>query len=242
MRLWRRRGFGRSFGYRLKFRKKRRKRSFNIWLLVLLILVTIVFTISFFERRIRPTIISMAEVKAKHIAVSAINQVIYEQINEKNIKYSDLVTFQKDNAGQITALEANIVKMNQIKSDIAIRVQQKIFNMDTNRMDVPLSAALNSELLSGWGPRIPISIIPLGAAYTDFKSSFETAGINQTKHEIFLEVKSDVRILLPMISTDSKVTTTVPVAQTIIVGTVPQHYINVKGDDHEVPLDAIFSD
>lgn len=231
MRIWRYRGFGRGFGYRIRFKRQKRQKRLSTALMIGLVFLLLLYAFSLFNQRIKPTILSMAEVRARYIATAAINRVIYEQINEQNLKYEDLITFQTNHEGQITALQANIIKMNQLKSDIAIRVQQEIFSIDSTLINIRVGNVINSEVLSGWGPKIPIRLMPIGSAQTDFTSSFEAAGINQTKHEISLVVKGRVKVLLPMMNSSAEVTTTVPVAQTIIVGIVPHQYINVEGSD-----------
>ncbi len=228
MRMWRRRGLGFGFKYNLHFRRKN-YRSFSLLLVMITVSLLTVFTFSYFEKRIKPTVSSMAEVKARYIAIASINHVVYQQINEDNITYEDLVFLEKNNDGYITALQANVVRMNQMKSEIAIRVQQEIAKVDSTEINIPIGNIVNGELLSGWGPRIPIQLMPLGSAETDFESSFESAGINQTKHEITIIVKSKVRVILPLITTDAEVVTTVPITETIIVGTVPHQYVNVEG-------------
>ncbi|WP_094546311.1 sporulation protein YunB [Petroclostridium xylanilyticum] len=230
MRFWTRGGLR----YRPKYRKMNR-RNYNIYLVIAVIFLLVFYSLSLFDKKIRPTITSIAEARAKYIATRAINEAVNEKIAESNLKYEDLITFQKNNDGQITALQANIVKMNQLKAALSMSVQQKIVNIDSTQINVPIGNVINSQILSGWGPRIPVRLIPVGTAQIDFKSNFSTAGINQTKHEIFLEVHSTVAVLLPMVKTSSEVVTTVPVAETIIVGTVPQQYINVEGATSNAP-------
>ncbi|MDK2799466.1 MAG: hypothetical protein PWP27_1005 [Clostridiales bacterium] len=224
MRLWTRR----NLGYRMRYRRKK-KRNYNRYLAIAVVFLLIFYTFSLFDKKIRPTVISIAEARAKYIATRAINEAVNEKIADNNLKYKDLITFQKNKDEQITALQANIVKMNQLKAALTMSIQQRIETIDSTQIYVPIGNVLNSQILSGWGPKIPVKIIPLGTAQIDFKNNFHTAGINQTKHEIILEVHSNVWVLLPMMKSSSEIVTTVPVAETIIVGTVPEQYINVEG-------------
>lgn len=224
MGLWTRRGLFLRYGYR-----KKRNRNYNRYLLIAVILMLSLYSISLFNQRIVPTILSVAEARAKYIATRVINEAVNEKITEDNLQYVDLISFQKNNDGQITALQANIIKMNQLKSAISMSIQQKIAIIDTTQIEVPLGNIIDNPLISGWGPRIPVRLMPVGTAQTDFKSSFHAAGINQTKHEIFLEVNSKIVVLLPLTRVNSEVITTIPVAETIIVGTVPGSYINIEG-------------
>ncbi|WHH59255.1 sporulation protein YunB [Petroclostridium sp. X23] len=224
MGLWTRRGLA----YRVKYRKRKNK-GYNVFLMIALIILMMIYSLSVFDRKIRPTVVSIAEARAKYIASRAINEAVNEKIAEDNLRYEDLITFQKNNEGQIMALQANIIKMNQLKTAISMSIQQKIVNIDSTQINVPIGNVINSQMLAGWGPRIPVKLLPVGTAQADFKSSFQTAGINQTKHQILLEIHSNVSVLLPMIKSNSEVTTAIPVAETIIVGSVPDQYINVEG-------------
>ncbi|NLY43236.1 MAG: sporulation protein YunB [Clostridiaceae bacterium] len=234
MRAWAYRGFRYRFGCRRK-RRKSYKKSYNTYLVIGVILLIIIYSFSLFNRKIKPTVISIAEARAKYIATEAIAEAVNEKIAESNLQYEDLVFFQKDNAGQITALQANIVKMNQIKADISMSIQQKIASLDSVKIHVPLGNAFDNQIFSGFGPRIPVRVVPVGTTQADFKSTFNGAGINQTKHEISLHVHTYVAVLLPIAKVSAEVVTTVPVAETIIVGNVPEQYINVHGIDTNDP-------
>jgi len=189
---------------------------------------------SLFNARIRPTIITVAEAKAKHIAIEAINESVNEKIEEKNLSYDELIHLQKNNNGEITALQANIVKMNQLKSALSISIQEKIAQVGSTKANIPLGNIINSEMLAGWGPKVPVRLIPVGTTQINFKNNFHTAGINQTKHEIYLEIQAEVVVLFPTIRKSTEVTTSIPVAETIIVGTVPDSYTNFEGDTEQV--------
>jgi sporulation protein YunB len=190
----------------------------------------IFYSFSVFDKKIKPTVLAVSEVHARYIASAAINKVVYDQVKKGNLKYEDLVTLQVDNDGKVTALQANILKMNEIKSDMALLIQEKISNIGTSQIKIPIGAMMNIEVLSSLGPNVPIKMIPIGSANTDFASSFNTAGINQTRHQITLIAKSRIRVLLPVMSADATVETTIPIAETIIVGNVPQQYFELQGD------------
>ena len=127
---------------------------------------------SLFNARIRPTIITVAEAKAKHIAIEAINESVNEKIEEKNLSYDELIHLQKNNNGEITALQANIVKMNQLKSALSISIQEKIAQVGSTKANIPLGNIINSEMLAGWGPKVPVRLIPVGTTQINFKNNF----------------------------------------------------------------------
>ena len=214
---------------------KKRNNTFNKVLTISLIFMFLLYSSILFEKRIKPTIITMAKVKAVLIATSTINETINDIIEKNSLTYEELVLLQKNSAGEIIALQADVVKMNRIKSDFSLDVQKRIEKIDTTKIGVPIGNIINSQMLSGWGPKIPIRLIPAGIIKADFKSGFEAAGINQTKHEIIIEVTGKINILLPVVSASSEVTTTVPVAHTVLIGTVPKQYINIEGTTISLP-------
>ena len=126
--------------------------------------------------------------------------------------------------------------MNKIKSQLLLKVQDKIEDVKPKEVGIPIGNIINSHMFSGWGPIIPVRLISIGTINTDFKNSFEAAGINQTKHEISVEVTGKINILLPILSVSSEVVTTVPVAHTILVGDVPDQYINIEGTTIGFPI------
>lgn len=220
MRLFRRRGF--------RYWKKRH-RGANSFLIIILIVLIAFYGFSVFDKKIKPTVLAVSEVHARYIATQAINQVVYDQVKKENLKYEDLVSLKTDRNDRVTALQANILKMNEIKSDIALLIQEKINNIGTTQMKLPMGTILNIDILSSIGPTLPIKMIPIGSAETDFKSSFSSAGINQTRHVIYMEAISRIRVLLPVMSADATIRTSIPIAETIIIGDVPDQYIELDG-------------
>ena len=120
-----------------------------------------------------------------------------------------------------------------------MEIEKKISNIDTMSTKIPLGNLLNQSFLSGLGPKIKIKMVPIGYATIDVKNEFTSAGINQTKHEIYLEISCALSVLLPVSSEGTLVKTQIPVAETIIVGNVPGTYTNVEGQ--EKPDDAVLN-
>jgi len=208
---------------------KKRSKKFNLFLVYILLVLLLFYSFTLFEIKLRPIIKSVSEAKAKNVAITVINDVVNEKLSESKITYNDLVVFQKGKSEQITAVSLNIVKINQIKAVLASSISDRMSKVDELKTKIPLGTLLNQGLFSGVGPKIPIKLVPLGYAKIDIKNSFSAAGINQTKHEIHLEVIATVNILLPFSSSTTQIETELPIAQTIIVGTVPETYTNIEG-------------
>ena len=203
-------------------------RQANRWL-VFLTVVMIISTVGFSAyAKLTPIIASLAESKAAQIATIAMNEAINKCMTDNEIQYDDLVILQKNANGQITAVSTNVALTNRIKSQLALDVQERIAAIDESDVEVPLGSVFGSDLLEGIGPRIAVKLIPSGFAAVDFVDSFTSVGINQTKHEVAIEITVKMSMLLPSGSKNVEVVTHVPVAQTVIVGEVPQGYASIN--------------
>lgn len=210
-----------------------------VWTAVFLCLSLIIWSLAMFNLRFRPLVASFASSRATRIANIAINEAVNKEIARNVIKYSDLVSLKTGIDGNIVAIEANMIKINQLKSILVVAVQETISNIETQEIRIPLGNIVNSDLFSGWGPRVKISLVPVSFTQVDFLSSFQSQGINQTKHEINLSVKVDVSILLPTGTDTTTVESTVPVAQTIIVGPIPESFTGIEGVTSDPPDSAL---
>ncbi len=177
-----------------------------------------------------PVLVSMAEARARQLAVEVMNEAIAEVMGASTT-YSDLMNISFDQSGRIAMLEANAIAMNDIASRAALAAQKKLDKVAGQGVSIPLGSALGIGLFSGSGPLIRVSVIPVGSVTTRFVTSFESAGINQTRHEISLEASVLMRIVIPAGADSVSVSTYVPIAESIIVGEVPESYVYVPEDD-----------
>lgn len=172
----------------------------------------------------------VTDAKARMIATQAINDAVKVKI-KNDINYEDLIFVKTDNQGRITMMQANTVLMNSIASDVALEVQQNMRQIVTNKIKVPIGNAFDSQLLAQYGPKINIDIEPQGTVTVDFGTEFKESGINQTIHKVYLIINTDVKIIVPLASDTINVTSTIPIAETVIVGDVPESYITVPAKD-----------
>lgn len=169
----------------------------------------------------RPLIKSVAKSQAQTFSTNVINQVVLDELSRLDIDYSDIVDIQKDNDGKILALSTDMKKVNSLKSTVTMSIQDKIATMDKQEVKIPLGTFSGTELLNGHGPKISVRVSMSGGVVTDFKSEFVAAGINQTKHRLYLDVVTDALALIPGYPVDITVSTSFLIAETIIVGDVP---------------------
>jgi len=191
--------------------------------------------VSFALANLNPVVISMAEARSRQLAVEAINQAVAE-VMEAAVSYSDLIQVSTDANGRVTMIRANTLLMNDLASRTALAVQRKLAALEDEGVSLPLGAAFGVNVLSGSGPRILVGVVPVGSVTTRFLTAFESAGINQTRHEISLEASTQMRIVIPTGASTVSVSAIVPVAEAIIVGEVPNSYVNVPDVDSMLNL------
>lgn len=172
----------------------------------------------------RPLVLQMAQNRAGDIMVCVINDAISEQIAKIQAD-SAFAEFSADENGYITASYVDTLKINAVKSDILKSIEEKLQSYDTIEVSVPLGAVLDLELFCNIRPQIKFAMISTGSFNADFSSSFTSAGINQTKHEVNITISGELGVISVLGSCTSEVSTTVPVVQTIISGDVPVGYI-----------------
>lgn len=210
--------------YKLTLRQMRLKKPF-VFLLVTT--VTVAICVQIFNHSIEPTMKSLCESNAKSIALRCSNQAVEHNIQD--VKYESLVSLDKAENGKVNAITANVMEMNKISNKVSIEVQQLLEQSKESKITFPIGVLFGKGLYAGYGPRININTVPSGTATTQFYSEFEEAGINQTKHRIFLRITLSVKIIAPFYVDTQQYSNDILVAETIIVGDTPSTYYNVNG-------------
>ena len=205
-------------------------KKINMIFILILILSILIGSFIYIDNSLRPTIKNLAQTKALEIANKSINKAISEVVKE-NLNYSDLIDTKLDSNGKITLMQSNTIMMNKIASDVALKIQDELKNTKTTISYIPLGTVLNSPLLAKYSPKIKISIEPIGTAYVDFKTDFESSGINQTRHKIYLEAKTQVKVIVPLTTSIKEVKAQIPISETVIIGDVPNSYVNIPKEE-----------
>lgn len=200
------------------------------WLRRVLIIAAVVMVVFFLMRsRYREVIDDLAQTQVKNTTSDLTNDAIAKQIATGNISYDRIVYFEKDLNGRITALKTNMSEVNRLKTDILNIINDEILALDTSDIGVPLGSLFLPELLSGKGPAIPVHILSIRNSDANFVSHFSQAGINQTLHKLTMEVSIDVAVLVLGQTTSFTMSSEVVVAETVIVGDVPQTFLQTGG-------------
>lgn len=197
------------------------------WLLFLSVMAVAMLIL--FRIKYHATIRSLAETQLKNTTSDLINDAIDAQIENNNIQYDRIIYFEKDLDGKITALKTNMSEVNRLKTSILNIINDEILAMDTTDLGIPLGSLIFPEFLSGRGPQIPVRIISISNSDAAFESHFTEAGINQTLQKITMDVSVDVTILVLGRTESFTVTSEVVVAETIIVGQVPDTFFQTGG-------------
>lgn len=205
----------------------RRLRNFVRILAVLAILVCIGFLM--FRSRYRLIIQDLAQTQVKNTTSDLTNDAIAKQIADGVIQYDRIVYFEKDLDGRITALKTNMSEINRLKTDILNIINDEILALDTSDLGIPLGSLFFPEFFSGRGPVIPVHILSIRNSDANFASSFSQAGINQTLHQLTMVVSVDVAVLVLGETNSFTINSEVVVAQTVIVGDVPNTFLNTGG-------------
>ncbi|MBZ4665703.1 sporulation protein YunB [Mahella sp.] len=214
--------------YRLYGSKKRHKWNLFIVLIVAVVMFALVF--EWIDRSIAPTVLALSSAKARVIATQAINVAVNKKLAD-GISYDQLITAITDDNGRVTMLQANTMRMNKLGSETALAVLDEMKSVSSTIIKVPIGSVLGGDILAGRGPYINIKILPVGSVVNDFVTEFENAGINQTRHKIYLRVKAHIKVVIPLNSQELEVVSQVPIAETVIVGNVPQSYVNLQEPD-----------
>lgn len=202
----------------------------RICVIFLLLLIILAILFAALRSKYRLTIRDLAQTSVINATSDLTNDAIAEQIENGSIQYDRIVYFEKDLNGRITALKTNIGEVNHLKTDILNIINGKILALDAADIGIPIGSLFLPELFSGKGPAIPVHILAIRNSEASFTSHFCQAGINQTLHQLIMEVNVDAAVLVLGETSTFSVSSQVVVAETVIVGEVPSTFIQAGTD------------
>jgi sporulation protein YunB len=186
--------------------------------------IIVLSTFWMMETHLKPTLLAIAEAKATFIATQTINQVINDKVN-LNIDPQTLMNVTLDSRGRVVLIQPNTMEFNKIAADTTIKVQNILKDIGEEKIDIPMGQILGSQLLASIGPNITVTVIPIGTVQVKVIDKFEQAGINQTRHMIYLIATTQIKIVVPLVSKSISVDTQMPIAEYVVVGDVPNTYV-----------------
>lgn len=209
-------------------KKKRKIRTFFITGCIFIIAVCVFI---FLENTMKETLSSAAELKSKEIIEQIINGAVYEQTHQEDGTELEIIRTDEDAEGNLQLVTLNTSLLNKIGTEIAKRVNDDIYYDKTDQIRLSLGSLIGSRLLSQTGPYFTFDIVPVAVINVGYKTEFESTGINQSKYKVYLDVKTETRLMVPFMSEQFETVNTVLIAEAVIVGEVPGTYTNIPEED-----------
>lgn len=197
------------------------------FLAILLILVVLISITVECDSRLRVVINNYAHSKAKILSNTVIHDTVYKYLDEKDLQYTDLIRINTDSEGNVNSVEFDTIEITKLKSGIISLVQQNINSKDIIKLSVPIGTLSGNQFLNNKGPTLDMDMKISSAVFSKISSSFTSAGINQTLHKITMSVSTNVYFVMPWYRSSGSFQTEFVLAETIIVGKVPDAYTNV---------------
>ena len=209
---------------RLRYMRLSLRSRILIWLSVVGVILAVLCIIAVVH--MKPILSNLAAARVSNIVNRIVVAAVNDAVNSGLINYDALVTLEKDGTGRVTALRSNMSEVNRLQSIISDDILQRLGEVSTSELSIPVGTLTGSALLAGRGPSVHVRMQAAGSTSANFRNEFSAAGINQTKHLIVLRIDVYMGILLPGFTTSTRVSNEISVAETVIVGTVPQSYTN----------------
>lgn len=210
-----------------------RKKKLIFWGFVIFFFVFIWMFISY---NVNPIIRKVSEEKVRQLSTTAINNATAAVIADTGIYYDDILHITKDQNNDIKHIVVNTLIVNTMARKIVTLTQENLSNMGVQGITIPIGTLSGITFLTGQGPDIKIKVYPVGAVTVSFLSEFIEAGINQTKHRITLLVNAGVNVIMPGVNKTIKITTEVALCENIIIGKIPEVYLNSNSLDEMMNL------
>jgi len=211
----------------MKYYVRRRKLKIKPYILVIIAIFAVFnLFIYLFDTRVLPAILLKSQSIVKAKTVETISETSLELFNNE-FKYDEMIIIDKDEAGDINLIRADTVKLNYLSSQLSIKCNDKLQEMGDVGVKVPVGWITQTSVMYNLGPNVTVKIKPVGNIQVSYESKFESAGINQTRHKIYLNVEATVRTILPLHNEEIQVSCEIPVAETIIVGKIPSTAIDL---------------
>lgn len=205
---------------------RRNEKRYKTYVVIVFFLIVLIFLFSFVDKRLRIGMNQISEYRVKSIVSRVVSNAVSENFPE-DINYEDIVSITRDENGTITSIQTDIGKLNRIFANVSRSVQSQLSDLSDERISIPLGAVFGQTIFAARGPKINIRVIPIGSVETDFKSEFSSAGINQTRHRIYILFNVEMGVAIPFVEKKTVITTSLPVAETVIVGEVPNYYVDI---------------
>jgi len=207
-----------------------RSRKLGGYIFLFLTVFILGFIFYYWQTIVAPAIDSIAEIKARALVTQIVNESINEQFSEES-DATELLIIKTNNEGKVEMVQSNTKAINALITELSKEIQRRYIAIERFNLEVPLGTILGSRLLSQTGPNIDMKILPLSVSAMDFRTEFETEGINQTKYKVYVILESRAKVLAPFSTKTLELQTTILIAEAVILGDVPSSYVIVPQDN-----------
>lgn len=198
------------------------------FLLSILLGISLAFLlIRCFDLSLRPQMVALAETSLQNQITHISDLAMATAMEEQALNYSDIVVLQTGQDGSVSMLTTDTIRLNALRTAILEEVVSQLEGIDSHSLGIPFGALTGVDLFSAWGPKLPIQVISVASADGTYRNDFTSAGINQTLHRVLLDITVAARILLPGGIVETQIATPVCVAETVIIGQVPQTFLQI---------------
>ena len=208
------------------YKSYKKKTSIAKWLILLLVFGIVFILLA--ESRMSPVISAIARQRAHTVAMDLIQETVNEQFaSMSSSAYQEIMYVEKDNNGRIILMMPDTIKINMIVSSLVMNIEKRLLTIESEYLSIPLGVVTGSKIFAGWGPKIKVRTRPVSAIHIEVLDDFIEAGINQTRHRIWLQISTVMTIAVPFSKSDIDVSTSVLLCEGIIIGPVPNTYLNL---------------
>lgn len=184
--------------------------------------------------RIRPIIQNYTAYQSKVVAERILNRAMDDLLETTQPQYQNFINLTYGENGQVSSIQTNTINLNKLKTQVALVMNEAIDTLEVQKLSITSGTASGFHVFYGKGFEIPVRMVPAGYSDTQFISRFTSAGINQTLHQIILKLKIDITIIVPGYNNSVTVETDFIIAETIIIGSVPESYTYINSSDKDL--------
>lgn len=215
-----------SYPASYRYKRKRVPKKAKILIIVGAVLAAVIVAVVFFQKNVTKILYRLSEASVQSMTVLSVNEAVSETL--ERIDYDSLITVTHGNDGAVTGISANAQNVNLLARTTATLSMANLSARSKNGIKVPVGAFTGIEFLAGFGPKVTFKIISVSRVSCEFESAFSSAGVNQTRHSVYMDVEATVTVVMPSGSKEISSVTEVLVAESVIVGEVPDVFL--QGD------------
>ena len=216
-----------------KYKGLKVRHKFLIFFVCLFLIITGILL--FFVNCIKPIMIKSSEAQVKSSTSRAVNAAVQTVINESNV-YDELIEITTNDEGKIVFIQVKSLMVNKLAKEVGKVAGQNLDLIKNQGVSIPLGTLSGISLFVGVGPEITFHIMAIPTIHSKFSSEFTSAGINQTNHRIYLNIQTDVDLILPTASKSITVNSHILICEAILVGEIPSTYLNSDSLDEMMNL------